>query len=397
MVDLKESSARGADRKRLRAPRVPTGCINVGVIEPSYGMERVSYALTSEAFHHSIGRVLPLRLLDRASNFYQATPFVLARGYDLIHAWNTTPRNGPFVTTIEMEFPRLFGAVSPNQWDFVLDRVASDDCRGLWTLSDAANRWVTREFQRLNRPELAEKLDVFRGAVAERPIAPDFTLPRDPSSPLRVLFVGGDGLRKGLYPLTAAIEKVIKAGGNVHLTIVGAFTTESYTTPGIVFDRPEVEKTVRSAPWATVMGAISNSDVRALMDSHDVLAFPTFDESLGWVPMEAAMSGLPTIATNIFALPEFVIDGKTGWSVPIQLNDDLRWHFNAVGGDEGKAAFLETEAQIEAGLVRVLSDILERPEIVADRGQAAYALAQDRYRPDVAAERLASLYSGAVR
>ena len=132
------------------------------------------------------------------------------------------------------------------------------------------------------------------------------------------------------------------------------------------------------------------------MDSHDVLAHLTIDESLGWVPIEAAMSGLPTIATNAFALPEFVLDGETGWIVPIPLNEDCRWQHTGLGGAEGHAAFLATEASIETSLIRILSDIQNDPQKCVQYGQAAYASALSRYHPDVAADHLAALYRKAL-
>ena len=395
MVDVK-SAYRGNLKKHWRAPVARPGSINVGVIEPNYGMERVTYALRHRAYTHTIAQGLRFRAFRRRSNYFDMTPVVLARGYDLIHAWNSTPRNGRFVSSVEMEFPRLFGDVSPAQRAYALDRVASPDCRGIWTLSEAAMRLATRSFDRIGRPELAAKLDIFRGSITERAVAPSFNQPRTPGAPLKILFVASNGLLKGLYPLVAAARDVVRGGGNLHLTIVGSFSSRSHAVPGIDFERGEIAEDAQKLPWITIHRSLPNDQVRALMDTHDVLAHLTIDESLGWVPIEAAMSGLPTIATNAFALPEFVLDGKTGWIVPIQLNEDRRWHYTGLGGTEGRDAFIATEDAMKASLIRILSDIQQDPQTIAEYGQAAYGLALKRYHPDVAAEHLAALYTEAL-
>jgi glycosyltransferase involved in cell wall biosynthesis len=57
------------------------------------------------------------------------------------------------------------------------------------------------------------------------------------------------------------------------------------------------------------------SEMPAFYKEFNVLLFPTArdGESLGLVALESMASGRPVIATNAFAVPDYVIDGKTGY------------------------------------------------------------------------------------
>ncbi len=52
------------------------------------------------------------------------------------------------------------------------------------------------------------------------------------------------------------------------------------------------------------------------MPNCDVLLFPTYLESFGMVALEALSRGMSIITTNIYALPEMVIDGYNGRVLP---------------------------------------------------------------------------------
>lgn len=57
-------------------------------------------------------------------------------------------------------------------------------------------------------------------------------------------------------------------------------------------------------------------DVPDLMEAADALVLPSRWEGLGVVLLEAALSLIPVIATNVGGIPEIVRDGVTGFLVP---------------------------------------------------------------------------------
>jgi glycosyltransferase involved in cell wall biosynthesis len=64
-------------------------------------------------------------------------------------------------------------------------------------------------------------------------------------------------------------------------------------------------------------------DVPDLLGASDLFVLPSLWEGLGLVFLEAMAVSLPTVATNVSAIPEVVPDGVGGWLVPPGRPDEL--------------------------------------------------------------------------
>jgi glycosyltransferase involved in cell wall biosynthesis len=64
-------------------------------------------------------------------------------------------------------------------------------------------------------------------------------------------------------------------------------------------------------------------DIPDLMEAADALVLPSRWEGLGVVLLEAALSLLPVVATNVGGIPEIVQDGVTGFLVPPEDSEAL--------------------------------------------------------------------------
>jgi glycosyltransferase involved in cell wall biosynthesis len=69
----------------------------------------------------------------------------------------------------------------------------------------------------------------------------------------------------------------------------------------------------RLGPAATFLG--TRDDVASLYPQLDLAVHPSHSESQGAAP-ESLLAGVPTIATAVGGLPDFVVPGRTGWLVP---------------------------------------------------------------------------------
>ncbi|WP_213804288.1 glycosyltransferase family 4 protein [Granulicella sp. dw_53] len=125
--------------------------------------------------------------------------------------------------------------------------------------------------------------------------------------PLRALFCGSLGQRKGISYLFNAIERM---GRHVELTVIGS---EVAPCPSL---QHALEKTTwhRSLPHARVL---------ELMQSHDVLVFPTLFEGRALVVLEALSQGLPVITTAHSGATDVVISGQSGFLIPIRSTDAI--------------------------------------------------------------------------
>jgi glycosyltransferase involved in cell wall biosynthesis len=116
----------------------------------------------------------------------------------------------------------------------------------------------------------------------------------------RVLFVGGDFVRKGGYDLLSAWRDG-QLGQRARLDVATGSPIEPERLPGGVHVHTQI--TAHSAEW------------RALWREADLFVLPTRDEAFGIVFQEAAAAGLPSIGTRINAVPEMIQDGVSGFLV----------------------------------------------------------------------------------
>ena len=124
--------------------------------------------------------------------------------------------------------------------------------------------------------------------------------------PLRILFVGGDLVRKG---------------GDVLLEAFARLRAELAAEPG----SPEVElhlatgATVAPAPGVHVHhGMKPNSpELIALYHAAHVFCLPTRGDCLPMVLSEAGAAGLPSVSTAVAGIPEIVRHDETGLVVPL--------------------------------------------------------------------------------
>lgn len=363
----------------------------IGVVAPSYGLERVAYMMPSDRHRYVKLSAVPLHRLERRGTYWNQSPLIVGPRVALVHTFNQIPINRRFAVSVEMELPRFLGSPSASQMRAGFDRLMSDRCRGIWPLSEAARAYIQRRFERHGAGALAAKTEVFRGAV--QPLAAGAERAGySERGPIKLLFVGTDGLRKGLGPTLEAVERLRAGGVEVEITVIGRATEKVYLVPGQTFATDRVDALL-GRPWVTRHRAMPNREVRALMGTHDLFVFPTMDESLGWVAAEAGLSGLPTISTDVFALPELVRDGETGWTIPVPLNEDRRWIH--IGDTGGRDAWDAIQATIADRLVATIAAIAADRGIIARFGGNAKSYITRLYGIDVATAHLERLYAAA--
>ncbi len=137
------------------------------------------------------------------------------------------------------------------------------------------------------------------------------------NQPLRVLFVGSMGQRKGLGDLFAAM-KLIKTN-SVELVVMGSLLET------MSFYREQL-------PQFIYEPGRPHSGVLELMRNCDVLCLPSVVEGRALVMQEAMSQGLPLIITPNTGGEDLIIEGKTGFLVPIgspeAIAEKIDWFAN---------------------------------------------------------------------
>ena len=138
----------------------------------------------------------------------------------------------------------------------------------------------------------------------------------DPDSK-SVIFVGRITRQKGLpYLLRAAAR--LPADVQLVLCAGAPDTPEIMAEVTALMD--ELKATREGVVWIPEM--LPRGEVIALLSAATVFACPSIYEPLGIVNLEAMACELPVVATATGGIPEVVVDGETGWLVPIdQLQD----------------------------------------------------------------------------
>ena len=138
----------------------------------------------------------------------------------------------------------------------------------------------------------------------------------DPDRP-SVVFVGRITRQKGLaYLLRAAAQ----LPPEVQLVLCAG----SPDTPEIKAEVEGLMEELRTSRTGVVWipEMLPRAEVVALLSSATVFACPSIYEPLGIVNLEAMACEAPVVATATGGIPEVVVDGETGWLVPIEQRQD---------------------------------------------------------------------------
>jgi glycogen synthase len=185
-----------------------------------------------------------------------------------------------------------------------------------------------------------------------------------------VLFVGRITDQKGIFHLLEASRR-LRAGVQV---VVCA------SAP----DTPEIEERLRRAVaelpnvrWINEMVAV---DVVTQLYSHAaVFACPSVYEPFGLINLEAMACETAVVATATGGIPEVVVDGETGWLVPIEQAQD------------GTGTPLQP-GQYVADLAAALTDAVSDPARAASYGKAGRSRAQESFGWPAIAEQTMGVY-----
>lgn len=136
------------------------------------------------------------------------------------------------------------------------------------------------------------------------------------SSPVRILFVGGDLERKGGRLLLEAF-RILRENLAAHPSCRPG--RRAMDRVGIDLELHLVTRTRLDAePGVFVYPDLNPNSLRLkeLYFHSDIFCLPTQGDCLPMVLQEAGAAGLPVVSTRLAAIPEIVLDGKTGFLVP---------------------------------------------------------------------------------
>lgn len=121
----------------------------------------------------------------------------------------------------------------------------------------------------------------------------------------------------------------------------------------------------------------------AVLAAADVFVTPSIYEPLGIVNLEAMALELPVVGTATGGIPDVIVDGETGYLVPIEQAQD------------GTGRPLHPE-QFEADLADRLTRVLADPALAREMGQAGRRRAEELFSWEKIGEETTQLYRSLV-
>ena len=128
---------------------------------------------------------------------------------------------------------------------------------------------------------------------------------------------------------------------------------------------------------------LKRADVIALLSSATVFACPSVYEPLGIVNLEAMACEVPVVATATGGIPEVVVDGETGWLVPIEQVED------------GTGTPVDIDRFV-ADLAAALNDAVSDTDRARRFGRAGRRRAVDSFSWASIGDRTMEVYSGVL-
>ena len=267
---------------------------------------------------------------------------------------------------------QLGGGYAVSSW---VERTAYDAAAGVIAVSAAMRDDVLRSYPDVD----PAKVSVVHNGIDTELWSPTDNPDRvrelglDPDRP-SVIFVGRITRQKGL-PLF--LQAAAKLPPDVQLILcAGAPDTKEIEAEvrGLV---DGLAQTRSGVVWIAEM--LPRADVVALLTAATVFACPSIYEPLGIVNLEAMACETAVVATATGGIPEVVVDGETGWLVPIEQAQD------------GTGTPLQPERYV-ADLAAALTDAVSDPVRAASYGTAGRLRAQQSFSWPAIAEETLKVY-----
>jgi glycosyltransferase involved in cell wall biosynthesis len=352
-------SAHG-DRFRVRWPRGQA--VIVGFESHNYGAARNTYAPIAGVEFRKVRR-LPVERIAPAARRGYGTAFVPLgpSRCDVVHLWNRVGvGRAPWGASFESHYPYLDSTKHPDALRRL--RRLARDARFLVGISE----WAALQV-RLDCPELADRLHVIPPAqqIVER------TKPYPAlDGPLRLIFVGVTFFGKGGEAVLRCVEQVGDEL-DLQLTVISPVAGNDYGgTPPDDVDVGDIRRRLQSNRRITWHSRLDNAQVLDLMQDHHIGVLPTFADTYGYVALELQALGIPSIVSNVQALPEFTSD-ETGWRVNVELDDRGVWVGRQRGAELRRTAYHDAVELVTRQLARLLRDLRGSPSDISDRAETS--------------------------
>lgn len=344
---------------------------------------------------------LRTRLLKKNKAFiFMPVPFSPASRPDILHLFNEVAiTRRKWVASFETELPRVLPVPGVAKQDNpelkrLIPHLLKDNCLGLIAISDAT---LNIQMKLFSSGGVAQQIR--RKTVVLHPPQTLFTSHKAPRQPglFRLVFAGNEFYRKGGAEVVLAVSELLEErkleASQLEVQLIGDLAKRQNVAhrqhqDDDAFFRA-IESRIGRYRCFKHQPRLDNAALLQLFRHSDVGLLPTWQESYGFSVLEMQANGCPVITSNVRALPE-INPASAGWVIGGALNSDREY---SVTTPQQKAQL--RQALVE-GLKQTLLAIVERPEMLQEKGEAAILRIKDQHDPQRYIVRLNDIYRRGV-
>lgn len=371
--------------------------ITVGFESHNYGGARNSYAPVAGVKYVKLRRA-PLELVPgkESRGFHRVfVPIPPNPRVDLVHLWNrVSVGRTPWGVSFESTLPYLNPALHERMIALQTKRLRSDNCRFIIAISDHARTQLKKTLPDKDWAAIQHKVSTVFPDHRQEPRRSNFPELLD-SEPLRLLFVGVTFFGKGGEAVLRTVER-LGSELNLELTVISPVAGGDYGgTPPADVDVTEIHRRLDENPRIQWIRSLPNIEVLAEIEKHHIGLLPTLADTFGYVAIEYMALGLPSVVSNVQALPEFTGSG-TGWTVHVEVDDGGVWIGRQSGIESRRNRYVDAIDELDAQLCSLLQHFRSNPSTLAEMSQSATAHYRTAFDVEQRALRVRRLYEEAI-
>lgn len=369
----------------------------VGYESKNYSASRNTYDEIPGVERRKIRRV-PVELLPLAVSSGYKTAFIpLGRsGCDLVHLWHRTSfGRAPWGVSFSYDLPFENKRKHPRAVSLLRRPLFKDLCRFILPVSNHALRVFKGGLSDGEWEHLRQKVQVVAPAQRVLPRAKPYRPPGD-REPLKLMMVGITFFGKGGEALLGALDRVGDEL-NIHLTLVSPIRGGDYGgTPPLTTNPAAIRERVAAHPRIAWHEKLANPDVLELMQQAHVGLLPTWADTFGYAALEFMASGVPLVASNVQALPEFT-GPDTGWAVEVPTDEFGVWLGRSQDPAERARHYQEAVDSCTTQLEVIFRQIREDPMNLEELHRSVRERIATQFDQTVRSRKLDEIYTTAVR
>lgn len=213
---------------------------------------------------------------------------------DIIHCAHCLSKNKgiSWVLDLEGDWQLFLGnkTASLETKEKIKEILKSEECKKIMPWTEATRVELLKEF-----PEIAQKVEIIY------PIVPEQKFKRKRKKEITLLFIARYFADKGGFEAIEAMERITKKEKGVKGIIIS-------NTP------KEVIKKYSHNPKIEFMDLMPQKRIfEEIYPASDILIYPGYSDSFGFVMLEAMSFGIPVITCKGYAREEIINEGKTGF------------------------------------------------------------------------------------